>query len=187
VWGSTGLGSHKDQTSYQTSYQTSGDGMSTATATAMATTTTQRETTLTLGLASAASMRLIMAAHAAFADAEASSDPLERFASAHLAALRAAAALLADRDRPARARPRRPTSAWTLLARVAPEMEPWATYFAAGANKRAAAESGLRGAVTSSEADELMRDATAFIGLVEATLGMLSLASAGMAAAHGRQ
>ena len=145
-----------------------------------------------MGLESAATARLILAADTALADAHATTDPLERFASAHLAALRAAAALLADRDRSATSRPRRPTSAWTLLAAVAPEMEPWAASFAAGASKRAAAESGLRGAVTTGEADDLVRDATAFIGLVETTLGVssqgvLSLGSAGMAVAHGRQ
>ena len=48
-------------------------------------------------------------------------------------------------------------------------------YFAAGADKRAAAEAGLRGAVTTREADDLMRDADAFLALVETTLGVLSL------------
>jgi hypothetical protein len=92
-----------------------------------------------------------------------------------LAALRAAAALLADRARPAASRPRRPTSVWSLLTGVAPEMEPWATFFAAGANKRVAAEAGMRGAVTNREADDLLRDAEAFVALIETALGLLTL------------
>jgi hypothetical protein len=134
--------------------------------------------TMTRNAAAPAAGRLMMAAHWALGDAEATNDSLERYASAHLAALRAAAALLADRARPAGAKPRRPTSAWTLLVGVAPELEPWADYFAAGANKRAAAEAGVRGAVTTREADDLLRDAATFIGLIETTLGMLSLSMA---------
>jgi hypothetical protein len=134
--------------------------------------------TMTRNAAAPAAGRLMMAAQWALSDAEATNDSLERYASAHLAALRAAAALLADRARPAGAKPRRPTSAWTLLVGVAPELAPWADYFAAGANKRAAAEAGVRGAVTTREADDLLRDAATFIGLIETTLGMLSLSMA---------
>jgi hypothetical protein len=121
-----------------------------------------------------AALRLLTGARRALAEAELADDPLERYACAHLAALRSAAALLAARARPAARRPRRPTSAWTLMIEVAPELEPWATYFAAGANKRAAAEAGLRGAVTSREADDLSRDADAFVALIETTLGLLT-------------
>jgi hypothetical protein len=128
-----------------------------------------------IGAAPPAALRLLMAARRALDDAEVALDPLERYAYGHLAGLRAAAAVLADRARPTGARARRPTSAWTLLVGVAPEMEPWATYFAAGANKRAAAEAGVRGAVTTREADDLMRDAVAFVALVETALGLLAL------------
>jgi hypothetical protein len=138
-------------------------------------TLSHRVGTLTPRTAPPAVVRLMMAAQQALADADATSDPLERYASAHLAALRAAAAVLADRARPARARPRRPTSAWTLLVDAAPEMTAWAGYFAAGASKRAAAEAGLRGAVTESEANVLRRDAGSFLAMVETTLGMLAL------------
>jgi hypothetical protein len=124
-------------------------------------------------------LRLLIGARRVLGEAEATADPLERFAFSHLAALRAAAALLADRARPASSRPRRPMSVWTLLVGVAPEFEPWAGYFAAGANKRAAAEAGLRGAVTGREADDLMRDAGAFIALIETAMGVLTLASGG--------
>ena len=120
-------------------------------------------------------VRSLAAARRALGEATATADPLERYACAHLAALRAAAALLADRARPTGARGRRPTSAWTLLVGVAPEMAPWASYFAAGADKRAAAEAGLRGAVTAREADDLLDDAAAFVALVETALGVLVL------------
>jgi SAV_6107-like HEPN len=84
-------------------------------------------------------------------------------------------------------RPRRPTSAWTLLVGAAPEMQPWAAHFAAGAHKRAAAQAGLPDVVSNREADDLVRDVTAFIGAVEAKLGLLSLASAAdVAAGHRR-
>lgn len=97
----------------------------------------------------------------------------ERYAAAHLAALRAAAAVLACRARPAgSARRSRPTSAWVLLAGVAPELAEWAQFFAAGAAKRAAAEAGLAGAVSAREADDLLRDAEQFLLLVEAALDL---------------
>lgn len=99
----------------------------------------------------------------------------ERYAAAHLAALRAAAAVLACRARPVGSTRRsRPTSAWVLLAAVAPELAEWAQFFAAGASKRAAAEAGLAGAVTAREADDLLRDAEQFLLLVEVTLGLSS-------------
>ena len=85
--------------------------------------------------------------------------------------------LLAARARPSDVR-RRPTSAWVLLTGVAPELGEWATYFAAGADKRAAALAGMRTAVTVREADDLLRDAQIFLALVETTLGLLPDASA---------
>jgi hypothetical protein len=59
-----------------------------------------------------------------------------------------------------------------LLAEVAPELAEWATFFAAGAQKRAAAEAGSRRAVTEREADDLVRDADRFLATVETTLGL---------------
>ena len=96
-----------------------------------------------------------------------------RYAGAHVPALRATAALLAARATPA-AGPRRgrQKNAWVLLAEVAPELSEWAAFFSAGAAKRAAAESGSVRAVTEREADDLVRDADRFLGLVEESLGM---------------
>ena len=95
-----------------------------------------------------------------------------RYACAHVAALRAAAALLAARAHPEPARRRPQKNAWVLLAEVAPELAEWARFFAAGAGKRAAAEAGSRRAATEREADDLVRDADRFLGLVEESLGM---------------
>ena len=71
----------------------------------------------------------------------AAADVGERFRFAHLAALRVAAAVLAERGRPASAR-RRLISVWVLLDSVAPELADWAALFAAGAPVRAAIEAG---------------------------------------------
>jgi hypothetical protein len=105
-------------------------------------------------------------------EAMAAGDVPTRYACAHVAALRAAAALLAARARPAPARRRSQKNAWVLLAEVAPELTEWATFFAAGAVKRAAAEAGSSRAVTGREADDLVRDADRFLGVIEQTLGL---------------
>lgn len=98
-----------------------------------------------------------------------------RYASAHVAALRAAAALLAARAKPADTRTGRPRqkNAWVLLAQVAPELTEWAQFFAAGATKRAAAEAGSTRAVSEREADDLIRDADRFLAVVESALGLV--------------
>ena len=95
----------------------------------------------------------------------------ERYVAAHLAALRAAAAILAVKTRPT-SRRGAPPSVWTVLATVAPELQEWATFFAAGAGRRADAEAGIPGAVGARQADDLLRDAEMFLALVETTLGL---------------
>jgi hypothetical protein len=123
----------------------------------------------------ASALRLAVAARRALGEAEQAPDAGERYAEAHLAALRAAAAVLAAEAHPEVHRPLRrgrPTSVWTLLVRVAPELGEWAAFFAAGADKRIAAQAGMRGAVTAREADDLVRDAGLFLDLVAARLGL---------------
>ncbi len=121
---------------------------------------------------------LIDHAREGLAQAAGSANAGERYAAAHLAALRAGAAVLAARSRPvrsARARRRRsrgPRNVWVDLAHVAPELSEWAEFFAAGASKRAAAQAGLPRAVTAREADDMLRDADLFLGLVCALLGL---------------
>jgi len=94
-------------------------------------------------------------------------DAADRYAAAHLAALRAAAAVLAARARPVRGRR---GSAWELIARVAPEFSEWAAFFAAGSAKRQAAEAGLHQTVTAREADDMVRQVGAFLDLVDDAL-----------------
>lgn len=97
----------------------------------------------------------------------------ERFSLSHLAALRAAAAVVADRGRPASAR-RRLVSVWVLLDAMAPELREWAALFAAGAPLRAAVDAGAYNAVTRRQADDLYRAASEFVLIVEDLLGMLA-------------
>ena len=106
-------------------------------------------------------------------EAMAATDVPSRYAHAHVAALRAAAALLASRARPAAGRRRPQKNAWVLLAEVAPELAEWASFFAAGAAKRAAAEAGSSRAVTEREADDLVRDADRFLAVIERSLGLV--------------
>lgn len=102
-----------------------------------------------------------------------SSDVPQRYALAHVSALRATAALLAARAQPTPASKRRQKNAWVLLTEVAPEFQEWATFFSSGAQKRSAAEAGSRRAVTEREADDLVRDADRFLALVETSLGLV--------------
>jgi hypothetical protein len=100
-------------------------------------------------------------------------DVATRYACAHVAALQAAAALLAARARSTPTRGRRQRNAWVLLTQVAPELTEWATFFAAGAAKRAAAQAGSTRAVSEREADDLVRDADRFLAVVEGALGLV--------------
>ncbi len=110
-------------------------------------------------------------ARTALAHAAAASTSAERYASAHVAALRVTAAILTVRTQPTPRRRQR--NAWALLAQVAPEFSEWAAFFAAGAPKRAAAEAGLSRAVTEREGDDLLRDSERFLALAERALGLL--------------
>lgn len=115
---------------------------------------------------------LLVLARRGLAEAEQTGPDGLRYAAAHLAALRAAAAILAAWARPAPGRRGRVTSVWTLLVMVAPELEEWADYFAMGAAKRAAAEAGIPRIVSTREADDLLRAAEQFVAVVEVVLGL---------------
>ena len=117
-------------------------------------------------------LALLESARQGLVSAEAEVSASGRYVGAHLAALRAAAAIVAARAEPAAPRRRRPLSVWELLPRVEPTLSEWAAFFAAGAGKRAAAEAGLPRAVTPREAEELLRDAGTFVGLAESALGV---------------
>jgi hypothetical protein len=120
------------------------------------------------------SSALLAQARAGLREAARCGDVGERYSVSHLAALRAAAAVLAERGRPAAAR-RRLISVWVLLPLVAPELGEWAGLFAAGAPLRAAVEAGAYNAVSPRQADDLLRAAGEFVLLVEVSLGMLEV------------
>lgn len=110
-------------------------------------------------------------AHAAILEAELAEHPSERFLTAHLAALRVAAIILTVRGGPRSGVPsQRPRNAWLVVADVAPEFAEWAAFFAATEAKRDAVRSGARTIVTAREADDLVRDARAFLSLVERSI-----------------
>lgn len=114
---------------------------------------------------------MLAAARSCLREAAAAESPADRYVAAHLAALRAAAAVLAARARPSTARrASRPTSAWVLLSGLVPELSEWSAFFAAGAGKRQAAEAGATSVVSQREADDLVRDAETFLAVVTTLL-----------------
>ena len=118
---------------------------------------------------SSASNDLMCAARRSLTEAIVARTPAERFAAAHLAALRGAAAVLAARSRATdRAQLR---SVWTVLPEFAGEFTEWAAFFAAGSGKRAGAQLG-HAVVSAREADDLIRDAEAFLARVAGSLGL---------------
>ena len=120
-----------------------------------------------------AALSLLRTARQGLAEAEAETDAGTRYIGAHLAALRAAAAIVAARGEPGTgARRRRPRSVWELLPQVEPALAEWAAFFAASAAKRAAAEAGLPRAATAREADDLLHDASTFLMVAERALGL---------------
>lgn len=110
-------------------------------------------------------LELVDASRRSLIEATVATTANERYAAAHLSALRAAAAVLALRGRPQQRRSRQVQSVWSLLPRVAPELAEWSAFFAAGARKRAAAEVGIP-CVVHREADDLVRDADRFLAQV---------------------
>ncbi|WP_016906978.1 SAV_6107 family HEPN domain-containing protein [Streptomyces xiaopingdaonensis] len=125
-------------------------------------------------------LELLAQAQFALDEAAALNDPNDRYAAAHFAALRTAAAVLAAPGRPEPPRPhralrtrpaRRPIrSAWESLPEAAPELAEWSAYFAAGARRRQLAEAGVPGAADEPQARELLRAAGAFLRSVERML-----------------
>ena len=87
--------------------------------------------------APAGARSLLDQAHACLDDARDASRATERYVFAHLAALRAATAVVLARSW--RHRSRRSGSVWLQLTEVAPELREWAAHFTAGSLRRAAA------------------------------------------------
>jgi SAV_6107-like HEPN len=116
-------------------------------------------------------MALVESARHGLAATECEASAGGRYVGAHLAASRAAAAIVAARGSDT-ARGRMPRSVWELLPQVEPILSEWAAFFAAGAGKRAAAEAGLSRAVSLREANDLLRDAKAFVSIAESALAV---------------
>lgn len=112
-------------------------------------------------------LELLGQAEAGLQEASAMESANDRFATAHLAALRTAAAVLAARGRPSGdtgvRSGRRIRSAWEVLPEIAPELTEWSALFAAGARTRARAEAGIEGAVSMREAEDLIREVAMFL------------------------
>lgn len=100
--------------------------------------------------------------------AQLAGSPEDQFVHAHLAALRAGAALLQVTGRPAR-RPM-PRTVWDMVALVAPELGEWTAFFAAGAAARSAVEAGREGAVDATRAERTLSAAEDFQDAIRASL-----------------
>lgn len=106
---------------------------------------------------------LLARADAELLAAQFSPEAWERFTHAHLAAVRAAAAVVAARGRPTRRGA--PRTVWELLGVVAPEMARWAALFADGARLRNALDAGRFDAVSPARAEQALCDAEDFVDL----------------------
>lgn len=113
---------------------------------------------------------LVILARRSLTEAHISTDPAERYVAAHLCALRAAAALVAARTGPDHRR-RQVRSVWAVLPTVAPELTEWSQFFAVSAKKRSAAEAGVK-CISVREANDLVRDADAFLVRIVSILGI---------------
>ncbi|WP_018686257.1 SAV_6107 family HEPN domain-containing protein [Actinokineospora enzanensis] len=113
----------------------------------------------------AAAVHLLHQAERGFAAIDVGATPAHRFTESYLCALRAAAALLALRGRPHRGRAK-PTSVWTLMSSVAPEMREWAAFFASCSATRAAVQAGITSRVGPRAADDLHRQTAEFLHLI---------------------
>lgn len=117
-----------------------------------------------------ASVELIQLAGAGVAAAAVVPVAQQRFNAAYLSALRAAAAMVAMR---APKSGRRISSVWELLTCIAPELGEWARLFQfRGSQRTTAASASAR--VSTREADDLLRDAAAFVRLVARSLGLIA-------------
>ncbi len=120
---------------------------------------------------SAGVREMLADAHRCLDRAMASTDLADRYAAAHLGALRGASAVLATLPRPV-SRTVRNASAWVQLERLAPEYGSWAAFFAAGSSKRKAAEAGMTRLISPAETDDLIRQTGQFLALIDESLLM---------------
>src|SRR5690625_2109374 len=114
------------------------------------------------------SRQLLARAHAELDGAQTADAPREQFLHAHMAALRAASAVvsLVPGEHAPRRR-RTPRSVWVQLEEAGQQWQEWATFYTASAHTRAALESGQLREVESAEAQEAIDIAGRFIQCVE--------------------
>ncbi|UZN04931.1 SAV_6107 family HEPN domain-containing protein [Cellulomonas sp. S1-8] len=121
------------------------------------------------------SAQLLGRADAELLAAQFSGEPWEMFSHAHLAALRAGAALVAARGRPSgRGAPR---TVWGMLDAVAPELHTLSALFAQSATLRAAVDAGRFELVTTARAERALCAAE---DLVDAVRDLLAGVATGL-------
>ncbi len=128
-----------------------------------------REPVFTRAPVSTEALALLARSDAELLAAQFAPEASDRFVHAHLAAIRAAAAVLAVRGRPGRRSAAR--TVWEMLRRVSPELETWAAYFAGAAALRCRIEAGCRDLVTDDRAESAVAAAEDFHDAVEGVLG----------------
>ena len=116
-------------------------------------------------------LALVERAHDSLLVGYAAESATARHHAAQIAALRAAAAVVAARDRRDRSSSLGPVSLWDLLGRLTPELSEWARHFAVITRRMPLVESG-RIRVSVREADDLLRDAEAFLARAELVIGL---------------
>jgi len=104
---------------------------------------------------------LLSRADAELLAAQFSPEAWEQFSHAHLAALRAGAAVVAAKGRPGGRRALR--SVWEMLDVVAPDLARWSAYFAAAAPLRSAVDAGRFDAISSDRAEQAVCAAEDFV------------------------
>ena len=115
-----------------------------------------------------ASARLLGRADAELVAAQFSHEAWERYSHAHLAAVRAGAALVTSCGRPTGRRA--PKTVWDMLDVVAPEFARWSGYFAEGAGLRSAIEAGWFDSVSQERAERALCVAEDFVDAVASVL-----------------
>src|SRR5450759_5388139 len=128
-----------------------------------------REPVFTRAPVSTEALALLARSDAELLAAQFAPEASDRFVHAHLAAIRAAAAVLAVRGRPGRRSAAR--TAWEMLSGVSPEIETWAATFAGAAPLRSRVEAGRRDLVTDDRAGCALAAAEDFRDTVEEVLG----------------
>ena len=109
----------------------------------------------------ARALELLGRADAELLAAQFSPEPWEQLSHAHLAALRAGAAVVAARGTPSGRRA--PRTVWSMLGVVAPELGSWSTYFAEAAALRSAVDAGRFELVGPARAEEAVCAAEDFV------------------------